>query len=58
MALRLPKRKRTRSPRDAKIGVVPGNARAFIVSRLKSVISLGSGRLVPGTSFHSLNMKA
>ena len=46
---------RTRSPVLHTSGDVPGNALAFMVSTLKSVISLGSGRIVPGTIRHSLS---
>ena len=38
-------------------GAAPGRPCAFRVSTLNSIISLGSGRFVPGTIFHSLSMK-
>jgi hypothetical protein len=37
---------------------VPGNTRALSVRMLKSVISIGLGRIVPTSILHSLNMKA
>ena len=45
-------------PTLATSGAVPGNALPFIVRTLKSVISFGSGRLVPGSILHSLSMMA
>ena len=58
IALRLPKRMRTRSPTSATSGAVAGKARLLMVNTLKSVISFGLGRLVPGVTRHSLNMRA
>ena len=46
-------RMRTRSFSRATSGSVPGKARPFMVRRLKSVISLGFGREVPGSMRHS-----
>ena len=51
-------RMRTRWPFLTTSGDVPGNALAFMVRMLKSVISLGFGRLVPGSIRHSLSMIA
>src|SRR6476659_4857991 len=58
MALKFPKRILTRSPNFATNGAVPGKTRAFNVSTLKSVISMGLGRIVPTSILHSLNIRA
>ncbi len=49
-------RMRTRSPFWMIIGAVPGYDFPFSVSILKSVISTGFGRDVPGSMRHSLSI--
>ena len=51
--LRFPKRTRTRSPFFTTSGAVPGHARLLKVKVLKSVITAGFGRDVPGAIAHS-----
>src|SRR5438094_388199 len=49
---------RTRWPVRTTSDAVPGNAFAFMVSMLNSVISFGFGRLAPGSMRHSCSMMA
>jgi hypothetical protein len=56
--LRFPRRTRTRSPFFATSGAVPGHARLLYVNVLKSSITMGFGRDVPGGIAHSARKMA